>query len=138
MRGWLGRAEAQSVRRGRTGSGSWTWWASWARWWRRQGPVDDAAFQGTNEPYPRHWRRPPAPWPPATGGDALQLARDALDELPVTWRQVVTERDIAGRADADVARALDLTDVQQRSILARARAALRDRLDRAHEEGEDR
>jgi DNA-directed RNA polymerase specialized sigma24 family protein len=133
VRGWLSRAEAESVRRGRAG-----WWAPWARWWRRQGPIEDAAFQAADEPYPRHWRRPPEPWraSTATGDDAQRRLRDALDDLPVTWRHVVTEHDIGGRADPDVARDLDLTEVQERSILARARAALRDRLDRTPEEGE--
>jgi RNA polymerase sigma-70 factor, ECF subfamily len=135
MRGWLSRAEAQTVRRGHTG-----WWTSWARWWRRQGPIGNDAFQAAGEPYPRHWRRPPEPWRPstATGDDAAGRVCGALDGLPIMWRRVVTERDIAGRTDADVARDLDLTDVQERSILARARAALRDRLDDTHDASDGR
>jgi RNA polymerase sigma-70 factor (ECF subfamily) len=101
--------------------------------WRRvgpSGPVDDAEFQGPDEPFPDHWRRFPEPWPPGFEHDdaVLRRLRAALGELPSTWRAVVLRRDVEGRTGEDVAAGLGLTVEQQRAILNRARAALRGRL----------
>ena len=112
MKAWLARAAATTVLRGEGR----TRIARWARWFRRASPVPDSAFQGSDEPYPGHWRHWPEPWPPA------------LDELPVMWRAVVHRRDVAGRPSEDVADELGITVEQQRRILTMARAALRDRL----------
>ena len=126
MKAWLGRAAAATVlggkehaRRGR-----------WSRWFRGGGPVPDNAFQGPDEPYPRHWRHLPEPWPPVSGSEPAvrERLRRALDELPATWRAVLRGRDIAGRDGDDVARELGITVEQQRTILNQARAALRARL----------
>ncbi len=126
MKGSLGRAEANVVLRGEHGSRI----ARWSRWFRRTGPVADSNFQGPGEPYPRHWREFPIPWPPVPPADsaARQQLRRAVGELPPTWRAVVERHDIAGRSDADIARELGITRQQERSILTRARAALRDKL----------
>ena len=107
-----------------------TRFARWSRWFRRAGPVPDTEFQGSDEPYPGHWRRLLEPWPSAVAADPAVRQRlgEALDELPVTWRAVVRERDIAGRPGDEVARELGISVEQQRSILTMARAALRDRL----------
>ena len=113
---WLGRGEANTVR----------WATARARFFRAP-LVPDQAFQNEDEPYPDHWRRLPQPWEPgvATPG-ALETA---LAELPEAWRRVVLRRDRDGVDDADVAAELGLTVEQERDVLARARAALRDRLD---------
>jgi RNA polymerase sigma-70 factor (ECF subfamily) len=126
MKGWLGRAEANTVLRGDQGSRI----ARWSRWFRRTGPVADSNFQGPADPYPRHWRQFPQPWPGTLAMDATvrQHLRDALDGLPPTWRAVVDHHDIAGRSDTDIARELGITREQERNILTRARAALRDQL----------
>jgi DNA-directed RNA polymerase specialized sigma24 family protein len=126
MKAWLGRAAARTVLGGREHARR-GWWS---RWFRRGGPVPDDAFLGPDQPYPRHWRHDPDPWPPVSGSDPAvrdQLRR-ALDELPATWRAVVRGRDIAGRDGDDVARELGITVEQQRDILNQARAALRRRL----------
>jgi hypothetical protein len=47
----------------------------------------------------------------------------------------VTARDVAGRDDQQVADDLDLTVAQERDILTRARAAVRDGLDRTRTDG---
>jgi RNA polymerase sigma-70 factor (ECF subfamily) len=118
--------------------------AAWARRFRARPVIPDAAFQGATEPYPGHWRRFPEPWPAAPAGrpgaevrtPAQQAALDsALARLPELWRRVVTERDVARRDDQQVADDLDLTLDQERDILARARAAVRDRLDRTRADG---
>ncbi|HXT87720.1 MAG TPA: hypothetical protein VN714_00525 [Trebonia sp.] len=114
--------------------------AAWAHGFRAEPLVPDAAFQGTNEPYPGHWRRFPEPWPSAPAGEPGADARTtqhhaaaeaALAGLPALWRRVVLARDLARCADQQVAADLGLTVKQVRDILARARAAVRDELDRA-------
>jgi RNA polymerase sigma-70 factor, ECF subfamily len=104
--------------------------------WRREIPpvpaVDDDRFQDEGEPYPRHWREFPPPWPPgaateATGGGELA---SALDELPTTWREVVTGSDVRHRDPRGVAADLGLEPRQERAIRNRARAVLRERLAR--------
>ena len=113
---------------------------AWAHWCRAKPLVPDAAFQGTNEPYPGHWRRFPEPWPdtPACGPDAdgrttehHAAAEAAFTGLPAQWRRVVVARYLAHRADQQVAADLGLTVKEVLDILARARAAVRDELDRA-------
>lgn len=127
----------------------------WTHRFRAQPVVPDAAFQGAAEPYPGHWRRFPEPWPagpaarPGTAArpgdeartsEALASVRQAaldagLADLPELWRHVVIAHDVAHRDDQQVADDLDLTLDQERDILARARAAVRDRLDRAWADG---
>jgi DNA-directed RNA polymerase specialized sigma24 family protein len=126
VKAWLARAAAITVLRGEGR----TRIARWARWFRRASPVPDSAFQGSDEPYPGHWRHLPEPWPPAVAADPAvgQRLREALDELPVTWRAVVHRHDIAGQPSEDVAHELGITVEQQRRILTMARAALRDQL----------
>jgi RNA polymerase sigma-70 factor (ECF subfamily) len=117
----LGRLEANTVRRVARRAG-----AVGARFFRAP-LVPDQAFQEAGEPYPDHWRRFPQPWPSGTGDPAALEA--ALDGLPETWRRVLLRRDRDGVDDPDVAAELGLTLEQERDVLARARAALRDRLD---------
>jgi RNA polymerase sigma-70 factor (ECF subfamily) len=107
--------------------------AVWARRFRPRPLVPDAAFQDAAEPYPGHWRRFPAAWAsPSSAQDAAledPVLRAALDELPGTWRRVLLARDATGRTDTEVAAELGLTVAEERAILTRARAAVRDRLD---------
>jgi RNA polymerase sigma-70 factor, ECF subfamily len=118
--------------------------AGWAQWFRAKPLVPDAAFQDATEPYPGHWRRFPEPWPAAPTGRPSPQARTAeqqmaldaaLTRLPPLWRRVVTAHDVTGRADQQVADELGLTLEQERDILARARAAVRDQLDRTQTDG---
>jgi RNA polymerase sigma-70 factor, ECF subfamily len=118
--------------------------AGWTQWFRAKPLVPDAAFQDATEPYPGHWRRFPEPWPAApadrpgpqarTAEQQMALAA-ALTGLPPLWRRVVTAHDVTGRADQQVADELGLTLEQERDILARARAAVRDQLDRTQTDG---
>jgi RNA polymerase sigma-70 factor (ECF subfamily) len=102
----------------------------WSRWFPRASPVDDNLFQGSEDPYPDHWRQSPEPWPPGLAGEdgARQELRNALGDLPPTWRAVISSRDMAGRNGGAAAGELGLTAGQERLILNQARAALRDRL----------
>lgn len=122
MRAWLARAAADTALRSeepRTRFARWT-----ARWFARPPTVPASSFQGPDEPYPRHWRRFPEPW---TGIDPAAL-RAALDELPATWRAVIVARDALGQDASEVSARLGLTEQQQRAVLNRARAMLRQRL----------
>ena len=49
----------------------------------------------------------------------------AIDELPAAQRAVITLRDVAGWDADDVCNALDVTEVNQRVLLHRARAKVR-------------
>ncbi len=130
---WLARIEANTAaRRARNAT------VAVGRWFRSRPVVPDSAFQGGAEPYPGHWRRFPEPWHGISRAQVLA----ALEELPDTWREVLlrrdgSARDRAGRetVDAAIADELGLTPAQERDILARARAALRDGVDRAQEAG---
>ena len=127
MKSWLSRAVANTALRGEDPRNR---FARWTRWFPATPAVDDARFQGAGDPYPRHWRRPPNPWPePGPPSPAAQTRlRAALGELPTAWRDVVQQRDVDGRNPAEVPERLGLTAEQQRAMLNRARAFLRERL----------
>jgi RNA polymerase sigma-70 factor, ECF subfamily len=128
MTGRLTRAAADAAMRGEEPRNRFARWT--ARWFAPTPTVAASRFQDAGEPFPRHWRRFPTPWPTADAADpALQAAlAGAVDELPATWREVVIARDGLGRAAADVSARLGLTPRQQRAILTRARALLRERI----------
>jgi RNA polymerase sigma-70 factor, ECF subfamily len=130
MRGWLARAAAYTALRGEEPRNRFARWT--ARWFGRTPAVPESRFRDASEPFPGHWRRFPDPWPtvdPADPGMQAALVA-ALGELPATWRQVVIARDVLGRGAAEVSERLGLTPRQQWAILNRARAVLREGLDR--------
>jgi RNA polymerase sigma-70 factor (ECF subfamily) len=123
---------------------NWLAATTWGRRFRAEPLVPDVAFQDESEPYPGHWRRFPVPWPAApvaSQGMAVPppwqraALRAALAGLPGPWRRVVAARAAAGGDDPQVAEDLGLTVKQERDILARARAAVRDQLDQAAADG---
>lgn len=127
MKAWLARAAANTVLRGDQPRNR---IARWSRWFPRTPTVDESRFQGPDEPHPRHWRRFPREWPPIDPDDPS--ARDALagaiDELPRPWRDVVIARDVQGQTADEVSERQEVTVAQQRAMLNRARARLRERL----------
>jgi RNA polymerase sigma-70 factor (ECF subfamily) len=127
---WLARGEANAVKTGARRAA-----AVWARTFRARPIVPDAEFQSADEPYPGHWRRFPERWLPAGGAPETAVAA-AVAELPETWQQVLLRHDVAGLPDAQVAAGLELDVEQERDILARARAAVRDRLENARVKGQ--
>jgi RNA polymerase sigma-70 factor (ECF subfamily) len=107
--------------------------ARWAARWLETAPtVAGSEFQDEGEPFPRHWRRFPAPWRAVDPADAdlRDALSTAIEELPATWREVVSARDVLDGDAAAVSDRLGLTLPQQRAILNRARARVRDRLAR--------
>jgi RNA polymerase sigma-70 factor (ECF subfamily) len=125
VKGWLARAGAETVRRGRHLAA-----VRWARWFPRAHAVAESQLQQEGEPYPGHWRNPPAAWPGqfTAEPEASRALHTGLRCLPDLWRQVLWARDVDHRAPMDVAQQLGLTVDQEQRILAMARAALRDRL----------
>jgi RNA polymerase sigma-70 factor, ECF subfamily len=99
--------------------------------------VDPDRFQGPDEPYPRHWRALPAPWPDLVPSpeqrtlDAELQARldDALAGLPERQRAVITLRDVQGRPAEEVCAILEISTANQRVLLHRARAHVRAQLE---------
>jgi RNA polymerase sigma-70 factor, ECF subfamily len=124
VRRWLLRAATDTALRAEEPRNRFARWT--ARWKAPTPTVPASRFQDPGEPFPDHWRAEPHSWPP-TGPTAAELA-SALDGLPATWREVVIARDVLRRDPAEVSARLGLTKRQQRAILNRARAALRERL----------
>ena len=127
MKAWLSRAVANTVVRGEEPKNR---LARWSRWFPSAPAVDGARFQDQDEPAPRHWREFPHRWPAVNPADQAvqQRLRDAMEELPDPWREVVRQRDVLGRGTAEVSAARGITADQERAMLNRARAFLRERL----------
>jgi RNA polymerase sigma-70 factor (ECF subfamily) len=126
VKGWLARAVASTAEHGRAGSPI----RRWIRWLPGRGDPVDPRFQGPDEPYPRHWRTFPIPWPDGFTDDPAvrQRLRRAVESLPAPWRAVLLARDGAHVPAERVAADLGVTVAQQRRMLGRARAAVRDAL----------
>jgi RNA polymerase sigma-70 factor (ECF subfamily) len=87
-------------------------------------------FQGPGDAYPRHWLTPPQPWDEQPGArlmsvETVELVRDAIEQLPRLQRSVITLRDIEGCSGTEVCSLLELTEANQRVLLHRARARVR-------------
>ena len=93
--------------------------------------VDPARFHQDGR-WAGHWSAPPAPWPDAAvgGAEARALLARALDELPPLQRQVLTLRDDQGLDADETCALLALSPSHQRVLLHRARARLREVLER--------
>ncbi|WP_422747017.1 RNA polymerase sigma factor [Mycobacterium sp. WMMD1722] len=98
--------------------------------------VDPSRFRGPADPYPGHWLPGDAPVPfPDTpegsvlGEEMLTVTRHALDRLPDRQRTVVAMRDVLGMDSAEVCAVLDISVANQRVLLHRGRAALRQLLE---------
>jgi DNA-directed RNA polymerase specialized sigma24 family protein len=126
--GWLERAGLAGVRRSEEPRNRFARFT--ARWLGPTPTVAASRFQDDGEPFPRHWRRFPDPWPAVDPADpeVRGALAAALDELPATWRAVVIARDALDQGAEEVSARLGLTGPQQRAILNRARARLRERL----------
>ena len=103
------------------------------------GPADDPGgfdpdrFE-RNGTHARAWAQPPNDWAtlPAERLEASEtrdVVRQAIDALPDQQRTVISLRDVEGWTSAEVREALDLSEVNQRVLLHRARGAVRQALD---------
>jgi RNA polymerase sigma-70 factor, ECF subfamily len=96
------------------------------------GTVNPARFRGSDDPYPGHWLpdEAPSPFPDTPEGSVLgdelvEFARRELDKLPERQRIVVTLRDMLGFESSEVSELLDISMANQRVLLHRGRAAVR-------------
>jgi RNA polymerase sigma-70 factor, ECF subfamily len=96
------------------------------------GTVDPARFRTGDDPYPGHWKQgdEPSPFPETPEGSVLgnelvDVARRGLDTLPERQRMVVTLRDMLGFDSSEVCEMLDISIANQRVLLHRGRAAVR-------------
>lgn len=100
------------------------------------GTVDPARFRGSDDLYPGHWRPDdvPSPFPDTPEGSLLgdelvDVARRELDKLPERQRIVVSLRDMLGFDSAEVCELLDISAANQRVLLHRGRAVVRQALE---------
>jgi RNA polymerase sigma-70 factor (ECF subfamily) len=100
------------------------------------GTVDPARFRTADDPYPGHWKQgeEPAPFPDTPegsllGNELVDVARRELEKLPDRQRMVVTLRDMLGFDSSEVCELLDITIANQRVLLHRGRAAVRQALE---------
>lgn len=80
------------------------------------------------------WGAPPRAWEGQPeerllSAETRQVIRDAIDMLPPSQRRVIDLRDVEGLSAQEVTELLDLTDVNQRVLLHRARAKVRQALE---------
>ena len=94
--------------------------------------VDPERFLGDGERYPGHWAVPPQSWAPEgrlLAQEAMDVIEREIDRLPPAQRAVITMRDVQGFSSEEVCNALDLTETNQRVLLHRARAKVRNALE---------
>jgi RNA polymerase sigma-70 factor (ECF subfamily) len=97
--------------------------------------VEPERFRGAGDPFPGHWWAYPTDWrtlpeSKLLSQETLDVARNAIDELPDLQRTVITMRDIAGCDSDEVCRTLEISEGNQRVLLHRARARVRLALER--------
>jgi RNA polymerase sigma-70 factor (ECF subfamily) len=87
-------------------------------------PEDDERFPG-------HWSVPPRELPEERllAAETRERIATAIDALPPTQRAVISLRDVEGWSSDEVCNALDLTEVNQRVLLHRARSRVRQALE---------
>jgi RNA polymerase sigma-70 factor (ECF subfamily) len=83
-------------------------------------PEDDERFPG-------HWSSPPRDLPEERllAGEMREVIAKAIDGLPPSQRAVISLRDVEGWSSEEVRNALDISDVNERVLLHRARAKVR-------------
>jgi RNA polymerase sigma-70 factor, ECF subfamily len=104
-----------------------------------EGPVvDPARFQSGDGCWPGHWNVAPRPWHDPerrlASLEARAQLREAIAELPERQRVVVALRDVEGLDPEEVCELLEISEGNQRVLLHRGRAAIRDRLEEHFDE----
>jgi RNA polymerase sigma-70 factor, ECF subfamily len=92
--------------------------------------VDPDRFNAPGDPNAGAWRALPPSWPALPEGEVLtaeayEVVRRAIDDLPEAQRAVIALRDLDGYDAPEVCEALGLTSGNQRVLLHRARASVR-------------
>jgi RNA polymerase sigma-70 factor, ECF subfamily len=88
--------------------------------------VERSRFTGTG-----HWAVLPRAWPEdkLLAAETLAVIEHAIERLPQTQRTVITLRDVEGWTADEVRNALELSETNQRVLLHRARAKVRNALE---------
>jgi RNA polymerase sigma-70 factor (ECF subfamily) len=97
--------------------------------------VEPERFRGPGDAFPGHWNGYPRDWrslPEETllRRETLEVAMQAIRDLPPSQERVVWLRDVEGWDAEDVCAALELTDGNQRVLLHRGRSRVRATLER--------
>ena len=97
--------------------------------------VEPERFRAPGEAFAGHWNAYPDEWSSMLEEgllerETLDVVKRAIEELPASQRRVITMRDIAGYSAEEVSRALEVTAVNQRVLLHRARSRVRAVLER--------
>jgi len=100
--------------------------------------VSPERCQRAGDAWPGHWATPPRPWEDPERRlqslEARERLREAIAALPAAQQAVLTLRDVEGLEADEVCALLDLSPGNQRVILHRARAKVRDALEQWFEE----
>jgi RNA polymerase sigma-70 factor (ECF subfamily) len=93
--------------------------------------VGPERFLPSDHQWAGHWAVPPEEWPEEhlLEAETDAFLQQAIAHLPPTQRVVLTLRDIEGWTSSDVCEALEISDVNQRVLLHRARSHIRHELD---------
>jgi RNA polymerase sigma-70 factor (ECF subfamily) len=105
--------------------------------------VEPARFLPADHPrWPHHWAVEPMPWrtpeEDLLAAESRKVIEDAIGALPPVQREVLVLRDVEGLTAADTCNVLGLTDTNQRVLLHRARARVRQALERYQNAAEAR
>ncbi|MBX7434814.1 sigma-70 family RNA polymerase sigma factor [Mycobacterium sp. Y57] len=100
------------------------------------GTVDPARFRDSDDEWPGHWKAtelptafPASPEGALLGEELMTVTRRELEKLPERQRIVVTLRDVLDMDSAEVCELLDISIANQRVLLHRGRAAVRQALE---------
>jgi RNA polymerase sigma-70 factor (ECF subfamily) len=102
--------------------------------------VASARFNDADHPqWAGHWRAAPTDWGRLpeellASQETLLTIFEAIAQLPISQREVITLRDIEGLPSAKVCSILDLSEGNQRVLLHRARSKVREVLERELDE----
>jgi RNA polymerase sigma-70 factor, ECF subfamily len=101
---------------------------------RGEPAVDPSRFRLPGRRRAGAWASPPAPWDAdpegrLVAGETLDVVAAAVDALAPNQRRVLTLRDLEGWSAAEVCNALELSETNQRVLLHRARAKVRQALE---------
>jgi RNA polymerase sigma-70 factor (ECF subfamily) len=90
-------------------------------------------FRTEGEAWAGHWAIPPVDWDAPLQGvlsaETRSAIAEAVEQLPLMQRRVLSLRDIEGWSSEEVCNVLDLSETNQRVLLHRARSKLRELLD---------
>jgi RNA polymerase sigma-70 factor (ECF subfamily) len=123
----VNRARTRGAREART--------LAWSSLDSREGPMVEDKFAGSGGEHPAHWTSIDVPSRWDTVPENVALSREvvhqldrALSALPPRQRKVVTMRDVCGMTADEVCATLNISPQNQRVLLHRGRAVLRDAL----------